>query len=71
MKTFCLMVQPILLSTIGSPPGQANGSREVENDCEIRRQPAGCDLIGCPQPLKIEAAGEALIGKSGIGKPVA
>jgi hypothetical protein len=24
MKTFCLTVQPILLSTIGSPPGKAH-----------------------------------------------
>ena len=71
MKTFCLTVQPILFPTVSSPPGQAHGSREVEYKGEIRREPAGCDLVGRSQPLQIEASGESLISKRRIGKPVA
>jgi len=71
MKTFLLTIQPILLSTIGSPPGQAHWDREVEHESEIRCQPAGCDFVGGPQPLKIKAARESLIGKRGIEKSVA
>ena len=71
MKTFCLTIQPIQWPTIGSTSGQAYGNWQVEYEGEIRCESVGCNRIGRLQPLQIEVTSESLIGKRGIGKPVA
>jgi hypothetical protein len=45
MKPFCLTIQPIQWTTIGSTSGQANGNWKVEYEGEIRRESVGCNRI--------------------------
>ena len=71
MKALSLTVEPILLSTLGSPPGQAHGNREIEDEGEIRRESVGRDFVSLSQPLKIEASCISLVGQRGIGEAVA